>query len=167
MTKEVAYVPIAPAPNEQVKAPEKIEEPQYPDKGVSYGGYSKTLFTGNQYRLDKQDAAYNGGAAVFAGGEAGATISHPGGGTKNFYCTNLVFMTQKAGVIANVDNITIRDGSLNKMILKELVINNTLLNFHFTVPLLFTKGNSLVINYTNARAAGDIVAINFYGWVED
>jgi hypothetical protein len=165
---EVAYVPLAPVEKSQVQAPEKIEEPQYPDKGVAYGGFSKTLFTGNQYRLSKQDYIDSNVSSTFTGGETGVAITNPGGGTKDFYCSKIIITSQKAGAIANVDEISVRDGLNNRrLLLRELTINNVLLDFDFVVPLFFSKNNPIYVTYSAARVAGDILAVNLYGWIED
>jgi hypothetical protein len=165
---EIAYVPIAPVEKAQVQAPEKIEEPQYPDKGVSYGGYSKTLFTGNQYRLSKQDYVDNNTSITFAALATGVSITNPGGGNKDFYCNKMIITSQKSGAIANIDEVSVRDGLNNiRLRLRELTINNVLLNFDFVVPLFFSKSNPITVVYTQARAAGDILAVNLFGWIED
>lgn len=53
--KSVVFTPLnTPPSGDQVNAPSKIEEPQYPDVGVAYAGYSKTPLSSNQFRLNPQ-----------------------------------------------------------------------------------------------------------------
>jgi hypothetical protein len=166
----VAYVPLAPAPQNDIQAPTKIDIPSYPDKGVAYAGFSKTIFSGNSYQLNPQSLVDFNSSANFLGGESGVSIAMDA--TKDFYCSKIVLMSWHPGASANIDTINVRSGSTdNKLILHEMSVFTTagftnMVNLDFNVPLLFQKGQSIVVNYSRARDAGDKIVINLYGWLE-
>lgn len=112
---------------------------------------------------------YNGNY-TFVGGEANVnlTVSQF---EKDFYCDKIVLFDFHDGLIANLDVISIKDGTVSRLVLHEITVLATasggpIINLDFKTPIKFSKGNNVVISYSRNRDAGDVIAWNFYGWLE-
>lgn len=170
--KDVAFVPIAPVKPEQAQeAPTKIDTPQYPDAGVNYANYSKSVFSGNTYRLNKQEPMnfyYLAGPIL---GVSNYTTGFPKEG-KKVYITSMQLTFDI--VAENSDSyfslINGSDSSNIKFYLRNL--RNGVVQFTFPVPLIFdtayTGSAPSGLNIQISAGTSDInsCSINFQGWTE-
>lgn len=161
---DIAYVPLAPAPTSEVIAPTKIDIPTYPDKGVAFAGFSKTLLGQNSYKLNPQEPFDFNIDTVCAGGETGFnyTIStHTG---KTHYVTDLFIVAWPN----SVNRITLSDPENGKVFFYKLNDNGAQLigyYVHFSAPIEL-KNNRMRLGLSAAAAATDEYVINIYGWSE-
>lgn len=166
----VAYTPSSK--DIPIEAPQKIDTPQYPDAGISYAGFSKTLYAGNIFRLNPQQPIDWNITQTWGAGSTGAQFFGPTGiltEGKDFYVNKIIIGNYKQAAVGNNDTITLASGSDAKLVLRELqptLIANFLLDFNFETPLKFKKGNTIVVQYSAARGAGDFLVLNMYGWAE-
>lgn len=166
----VAYVPTSS--DIPALAPQKIEEPSYPDVGTAYAGYSKALMSGNQFKLNPQTPVDWNITNTWGAGSTGGSFTGPSGvlqDGKDFYVTKIIIGNYNGGAVANIDTITLSSGSSAKLVLRELqpsLTGNFLLDLDFLTPIKFDKGQGIGITYSNARAAGDFLVLNMYGWAE-
>lgn len=150
-------------------APSKIDTPNYPDKGVAFAGFSKTLISGNEFKLNPQDEHDINMSGTLAGGE---TLLNTGviSATKDYYVTDMILDHYRVGVVGNTYEISIKDGNdAVRVLLRELHFSDLMtlpLVLHFSTPIKFSKGNACVIQFSNAAGAGDYILINLYGWLE-
>lgn len=150
-------------------APSKIDTPNYPDKGVSFAGFSKTLISGNEFKLNPQDELDINLSGNFVGGETQAS-TNVFSITKDYYVTDAIIDNYRAGLVGQTYEISIKDGNdAVRILLRELHLCSSSaahLVLHFSVPIKFSKGNQCILSFSNARGAGDYILINFYGWLE-
>jgi len=171
MAKEVAFKPLSKVTPNLVEAPKKIDEPSYPDAGISYGGYSKKLFSGNTFQLSKQEQIDLNITTTFSAGATSMFTERPNIETKDFYCTCIIISGNNVGLVSSTATITIRDGvsGTTRVIFMEPVPSeqNWTKIFNFDIPLKFSKGKAIQVAYSSARTAGDFLAFNAYGWEEE
>ena len=147
-------------------APKEIDNPDYPDVGVAYGGYSKFPRGNKEYELRTQSPADVNFQLSYAGGETSSGLSRGNKDSKDFYCQDIIITSVKAAAITGTDLFYITDGGSIKLILSEVRLEGAQpAVLHFTTPIKFTKGNSIGLNFS-ARGAGAVLCINFYGWEE-
>lgn len=161
----LAYVPIEQVKASKVNAPKQIDKPDYADKGVSYTGYSKTLQTGNNYTLNFQQPADINFVFTAAGGETTASLVRTNKNSYDFYCQDLI-LSGNFGLALSTDYLEIADNLISRFVIFIPNLNSWCLVFHFEVPIKFTKGQDIKINFGTNRSAGDKLYANFYGWEE-
>lgn len=164
---DLAYVPTSSGNfAKEIIAPTKIDTPNYPDQGIAFAGFSKTLYSGNEYRLNPQSEDDQSFLFHYVAPTGLSTIPNPWGG-KDFYCTKIILQTYVAGAMIAGDYVIVADGSVTRCAMFEDPLRpiNTY-NLDFNTPLKFTKGNNIQIVYTGDRAAGDYTILNLFGWTE-
>ena len=162
------YVPIAPANAKIIDAPIKIDIPSYPDKGTAYAGFSKSLFTGNQYRLNPQ-SPFDFNILWSPTASTSTTLLLSGDANSEHYIT-AIHISSWQNVTGNeltiVEAITGRtifkcvlDGSIvGDNGIKHIVINPI-------VPIKL-KDNRVTASVTSLVSAGSKIIFNIYGWQE-
>lgn len=169
MAKNIVYKPVSLDPISNINAPKEIDKPDYPDKGIAYAGYSKTLLSGNNYQLNPQIPADININWTFVGGELAFDLNRVNQETKDFYCTKVHITYKNNGsAVALNDDIRIRAGSSGYIFL--VFAENSAayweLDLEFNVPIFVPKGSGLRFSFTRARAANEFLCANFYGWEE-
>jgi len=165
---DISYKPLIPVNIKDVQAPTKIDTPDYPDKGTTYAGYSKTLYSGNTYQLNPQtqeDLTYT---VTCTGGETQHTLANPFLNDKNFYVTKILLYVYRApGVRIGGQRIRIGDSNIIRVTLMEnVVLDYDAYDLNFDQALFFNKTNNVVLDYSTSRTAGDVFVINLVGWTE-
>lgn len=169
MVSYKVYKPATQANDVIINAPKEIDKPEYPDKGINYAGFSKTLLSGNNYQLNPQIPADININYSFVGAELAFDLNRVNQESKDFYCTK-VHLTYKnnGSAVAINDDIRIRAGS-NGYIFLVFAENPAAyweLDIKFTIPIFIPKGSGLRFSFTRARAANEFLCANFYGWEE-
>lgn len=173
--KEVVYKPLSDTSKiQEIATPTKIDTPDYPDLGVSFAGYSKTLISGTTYKLNPQQLKQISLYSSFGGAFTSAVINKTELQEKDFYVTDiyLALFSQYAGA-SLTSYVYIRDGvgGTRRVSVSER-INTAANNFntyvlHFDNPLKFSKENQYIeIAFQTARIAGDSISITLSGWIE-
>lgn len=173
--KEVAYVPITQVKENQVNAPTKIEEPQYPDKGVSYAGYSKTTLSGNQFILNPQTPWFYVLVRPSFIGIESHPLPYPEAG-KKLYISSMQINTSISAVDVNsyIEILSEAPGVGNYTTLfKTALLRSETTNFYFSVPLVVSDSynpnitpTGLTINISSGAATLNVTSINLQGWIE-
>jgi len=181
--KELVYTPISKVEPEQVQTPKQIDKPDYDDVGVSFKGYSKSLYSGNDFRLNPQRSYYllghsDGTFNLAAGDFVDITINALG--TVKIESPIADFTKEKAyitsmclRVVATTTNtrliLRVYDGVVAAATI-PFILNyptDNLQEVIFTPPLKFTKGIHVVIkNESAVPCVVDAASVNFYGWLE-
>jgi hypothetical protein len=138
----------------------------YEDPGTEFKGYSRSLLSNNQYKLNPQEEADINISTTYAGGELSTNINNNTLLSKTFYCTDIIMSAITSHLVGSTDIITINDRSTLRLVLSEVATQNNVLQFHFTVPIKFTKGGYFNVSYNTARSANDHLSFNAYGWFE-
>jgi len=169
MAKSVVYTPVSLDPISNINAPKEIDKPDYPDKGISYAGYSKTLISGNQYQLNPQEQKDFTFSNRWNAGDKTANCERESRYTKDFYCTKIILCElNTAALWASTSKISICDGNSIRVMIIEPNQSGIPwnLSIDFDIPLKFTKGNTIKLIHSVGRAAGDEWVLNLYGWEE-
>jgi hypothetical protein len=168
----VAYKPLNNVDLSKVEVPTKIDIPNYPDVGIRYEGYSKTIYSGNTFRLNPQEVAEGSINATYAAGNLGFSILGSSGGlnsAKDLYVTKLIIQNYTTGVVATTDTVTLFSGTVVKLRIRELQPSgngNFFLNFDFAVPIKFNKNVAITYTFSRGRTAGDFTVLSIFGWQE-
>jgi hypothetical protein len=147
----------------------KTDVSSYDDKGVSFKGYSKSLINADNYRLDKQEEADINFYYMSLFNDTSVELQRVNQLNKDFYCTDLIINCDNNGsVIGTGNKIDLLDGvnGVTRLTLQEDRNRYWFIQIHFTVPILFKKGNSIYLLFSRAKAANEALGINFYGWEE-
>ncbi len=169
MVSYKVYKPATQADDVIINAPKEIDKPEYPDKGVSYAGFSKTLLSGSNYQLNPQIQADINIGWSFAGGELAFDLNRVNQETKDFYCSKVHITYKNNGsAVALNDTIMLRAGQSGYifLVIAENPATYWELDLEFTIPILIQKGNGMRFSFTRARAANEFLSANFYGWEE-
>lgn len=176
MAKPVAYVGIGTQQTPNIQAPTKIDTPQYPDKGVSYAGYSKTALSNNQYKLNPQEIInYTYSATNKVNVIVSQTIGYPENG-KTFYVSSIQIHTSVPALTAGSYiefNDYLAGVSGNTVYRQELVRSETI-HIAFPTPLVFKNSfitgstpSGLELKYsTGVGGTINAISVNIQGWVE-
>lgn len=173
----VAYVPLTTAgSNLQIQGPTKIDTPDYPDEGVSFAKFSKTLISNNQYKLNPQQPHVSWSFSSLPG--AGTNVNFVKAGSviadKDFYVTDMtlsLYTTYAGATVCSYLNIRDGVGGAVRCVLLEKT-NTAGANFnnytiHFDVPVKFSKEQPYInFNFGVARIIGDVISFTFSGWAE-
>lgn len=169
MAKAVVYKTPSEVKEAIINAPKEIDKPDYPDRGISYAGFSKTLRSGNNYELNPQtqeDLNFNW---TFGAGDTATAVTRINQDTKDFYCTD-IFINYKnnAAVVAVGDLMYIRFGAAGKIYFVGNEPSDPYwdMAIHLTAPIKIPKGDRIYFTYTRARIAGEVICGNMYGWEE-
>jgi len=165
--KDVVYVPPSIISKTQIEAPTKIDTPQYPDAGVDFGGYSKTIYSGNTYRLNAQNVTDINISHTFTGASFGLSILRANKDKKNFYCTKINISRYRAGAIVGSSFLSVYDGVSGRILMHSIEPTGAFwsIDLDFKVPLRFDTDIS--VSTSTAFAINDSLCLNFYGWEED
>lgn len=164
---DIAFKPLTPVKAQDVQAPTKIDTPDYPDKGTTYAGYSKTLYSGNTYQLNPQSQEDVSYGASYAGGETQTGLSNPFLNVKDFYVTKIILGIYHTGALIGGATTTISDGNNVRIrVMEDASVSTDNYDLDFLTPLVFKKENNIILSFSNARNAGDIISITFIGWTE-
>jgi len=165
MVKETVYKTPFKVEQEKVIAPQKIQEPNYPDTGVDYGGYGKKIVTGNQYLLVKQDenSIQVGMNQSLAGLPAGTYTINRGSPLRNFVFSHLTISYIQTGII---QQLSIDDGSGSNGIRLLLPSSTGNIMGFAIVPKVFIS-STISINISAAIPANEFICFSLYGWYED
>lgn len=157
----VAYVPTSS--DIPALAPQKIEEPSYPDIGTAYAGYSKSLMSGNQFKLNPQNTFdYNlnwtPGVGIVSGW-AYLTEAHD----KSHYITSIVITPWPN----SVNSIEFREYETARRFYVQINDNFTIpvTAINFGIPIKIQNG-AVQFVLSAPAVASDQYAINIYGWYE-
>lgn len=157
----VAYTPTSS--EIPTLAPQKIETPSYPDEGVAYAGYSKTLMAGNQYKLNPQvKFDYNLHWTPGAGTTSGwSWLSNAQ--DKNHYISAIVITPWPN----SVNSIEFREYQTGRRVYVQINDNFTIpvTAVNFTIPIKIKNG-AIQFVLSAPAVASDEYAINIYGWYE-
>jgi hypothetical protein len=161
---ELAYKPFEKVKKSDVQ---EISIPPYEDKGIKYQGYSKTLKNGNTYQLNYQEPIdINTEGVSTAGGEDYFLYTRPNQATKDFYCTDIVFINSW-NTHAYPSKVEIMDQTTARVRLYEdFSKKHEVFVLHFEVPIKFSKGNGIYTHFTVGRTITDRFSLNMYGWEE-
>lgn len=157
----VAYNPTSK--DIPVNAPQKIDEPSYPDAGTAYAGYSKTLQTGNQFRLNPQTTFdYNLNWTPGAGVTSGWTYL-TSAQDKTHYVTSIVITPWPN----SVNSIEFREYQTGRRFYVQINDNFTIAPtaINFGIPIKIQNG-AIQFVLSAAAVASDQYAVNIYGWYE-
>jgi len=155
------YIPASYTP--AINSQEIKQIPPYPDAGVEYAGFSKTMVN-NQYRLNKQEPVVADKTMIST--DSSIILYTPTSG-KAFYLTDLIMQTQDAGI----ELIYLTDGVLAAaagvlMTLRAYgpvtVASDPQTILHFSVPIKFVKDVRLTTS-----VSGNTIQFNAIGWIED
>lgn len=164
MAKEVAYVPLIPLIDTEFIAPAKIDTPSYPDKGVAFANFSKTLLTQNSYKLNPQTPFDFNIDTVAAGGETSFTYNISPNVGKEHYITDIFIVAWPNAV----NRLSLLDPEDGRVFFIKLNDNGGILfgyHIHFTVPVKM-KSNRVRLSLSAAATASDEYVLNIYGWSE-
>jgi hypothetical protein len=163
----VAYVPLSSS-IQTPSAPTKIDTPDYPDAGTAYAGYSKTLISGNQYKLNPQNEDDRTHLITFAGGETSHNLTNPLLGSKDYYVRKILIYWRSNGLIIPEPYLTISDGTMVRLVvvLEKQAGNSYVYDIDLPIPLKFSKDNYIRFTYSIGLQAGDRLIANFFGWNE-
>lgn len=158
--KPVAYVGIGTQETPNIQAPTKIDTPQYPDKGVSFAGFSKSALSNNQFKLNtQQENSIH--VHIGPGIPAGTYNIDRANGTKNFI---IQFVEIAYNMTANF-RLDIDDRGSNGMTFR-LPLNTSGVTFRQIVPKTYIS-QIIDIILDTAVPAGGFIAFSLYGWYED
>lgn len=171
MAAPVAYVPINNSKIPDSQAPTKIDTPQYPDKGVSYAGYSKTPLSGNQFRLNPQEIL---NYTFSDTNKVNVLVSESCGfpeNDKTLYITSMQIHTSVPAVTAGS---YIQLSSYPKVIYKQELVRSETVHIVFPTPLVCSAQYSssvtpsgLELKYsTGAGGTINSISVNLQGWTE-
>lgn len=166
---ELAYKPISIDNVTNINAPKEIDKPDYPDKGVEYAGFSKTLLGGNDFQLNPQIEADINFFVTWLFGETGNDLNRVNQVTKDFYLKRLYFNHHNNGAVTgSVCSITFKSGSGGTIFLslQENPATFATYDIEFPVPIKIEKGSPVHIEFSRARVANESSGINLYGWEE-
>ncbi len=177
MVKPVAYVGIGTQQNPNIQAPTKIDTPQYPDKGVSYAGYSKIAMSGNQFQLNPQEIVnyhYDTGSKVAV--EVIEVLNDVLPNGKTLYITSLQIYFSILNLVADSFIKLEYFSSAGYVTIwgVNILRNGDGLVANFPTPLKFdnTKkldsfATGLQLHYsTGAANTINNISFNFQGWIE-
>lgn len=168
MAKAVAYK--APSISGVViEAPKEIDKPNYPDKGISYAGFSKSLYSGNEFKLNPQIEADINFFVTWLFGETNLDLNRVNQSTKDFYLKRLYFNHHNNGAVTgSVCSITFKAGAGGTTFLsmQENPATFATYDIEFPIPIKIPVGLPINISFSRARAANESSGINFYGWEE-
>lgn len=166
---DVVYKPISLDTTSIIDTPKEIDKPDYPDRGVSYAGYSKTPRSGNSYELNPQIEADINFNYSFNGIETNLDLNRVNQDTKDFYCKH-IFITYKnngsAVAVNDIINLTAGIGGTNFLTFNEDPAAYWILDLELDTPLLFPKGKTITLNFSRVRALNENISVNYYGWEE-
>jgi len=166
MASPIVYVPAIKTTEKVINAPTNIDKPDYPDIGVAYAGYSKTLLSGNQYRLNPQAPYDQTNIINYLGASTLTTITNLTGG-KDLYCTKIIMYLFRVGGGIGGSYVNIGDGTVVRVsVMENPAVATEGFILDFPTPIKFSKDNNFLVAYSTARAAGDRLLINFIGWIE-
>lgn len=169
MAKNVVYTPVSLDSISNINAPKEIDKPDYPDKGIAYAGYSKTLISGNQFQLNPQIQADLNFNWTFAAGDTATAVTRINQDTKDFYCTDIFINYKNNGAVVGISNLMyIRFASAGQVYFVgcEPTAAYWELSLHFDTPIKIPKGDRIYFTYDRARIAGEVICGNMYGWEE-
>jgi len=163
--KETVYVPTAPVSKEQAQAPTKIDTPDYPDKGVGFANYSKTLISGNNFKLNPQIPFDYNVTWTPAGGVTNVTLNLTQSNQNVHYLKKILI----SHYTINSMIITLSD-PLNGRVFLLFRYNNSAfsdrtINFDFDIPLKI-ETNQIQVTLSAGAVLGDEFNINIYGYSE-
>jgi len=157
----VAYVPITETPQNPIQAPTKIDVPNYPDKGTAYAGFSKTLISGNNYKLNPQTPFDSNVATIYAAGNTTSTITLVEDTTADCYITTIVIYANMAA-----QTVCRLQDPANGRIYWRGLLTNTVRPTQFTLSAPLKTSYRAQFVMSTPAAGGEEVAINIYGWAE-
>jgi hypothetical protein len=142
--------------------------PSYEDVGIKYQGFSKTLITDNQYKLNRQTRRYyelTMGAGTAAGDHTINRSLIVPGSTGKFYCST-IHIDCSTNVSPTL--IKIFDGVTNSYRSVFAVGTNEV---HFDVnprdSFGVFNGDTIIINISDQiNPIGGFLSVAFYGWEE-
>jgi hypothetical protein len=170
-----AYVPLNQGKFEQ--APKQIDEPQYPDQGVAFAGYSKKLLSGNDYKLYPQtrfsivDESTSITNTTIQNTVHGDVTRDP---TKKIYITSMQIAVSISAIV-NDSYASLYDyGVSGKLLWKTGLLRSGNIEVVFPVPLeistpyqLGVSPNGLVLQYsTGTGATINKLVWSLQGWSE-
>lgn len=138
-----------------------MQIPPYPDAGVSFAGFSKTL-NGTTYKLNKQNAVVCN-VQLLSIDSSKILLNVPRG--KAFYMTDLIIERFDNGIT----DLYLTDGPLAAVagVFMDFEVFGPSSNaprgvFHFSVPIKFVIAPTLTIGLSGSQ-----IYFNAVGWLED
>ena len=137
----------------------------YPDEGVRFAGYAKTL-KGNSYVLLKQERYQLFERVVFASGSGSHYFNTNKPDNKNIYISSIIVTaTRSAG--NNYFTVGQRTSKPNITYFFVEVGDVTTINITFQVPIKIDDTEYFCSRFFGDDAITDFVLINLFGWTED
>jgi len=166
MAKEIAYVPISKVSPQNIEAPKKIDEPSYPDKGVSYAGYAKKFLGGGDYQLLKQYPYLQVFSATWAASnnEIAFNVSpHEG---KTLYISDVAittFTTSTVGMDCRMSFQSYNGGfALGTVVMRGGQNNSITIHYSAPIPITFVSYGIVPSAIISGQAS-----VTVSGWYED
>jgi len=157
----IAFVPLNNITSKNVEAPKKIDEPSYPDQGVSFAGYAKKLISQGNYQLLKQYSYKKIANFTFIASAAGLTLSSEQQNGNDIYIDSIVMSAYSDTDI----HVILRQFGSNEL-LGTLAVKagmNNSINTKLSAPIKIDSVSYEVI--PSAAFTGKII-VNIYGWYE-
>lgn len=153
------YVPYTSTPKPEIPT-EQV--PTYPDKGISYAGYSKTLVGQGRYQLNPQTPFDTNIISTPAAGTTLINFNLSPSTDKDHYITDLFFI----GLPSAFTTISLADYATGKIFFSTLNNMFTPNGFyvHFSVPIKVSS--RVLLTLYAPSVAGDQYVTNIYGWYE-
>lgn len=171
----VVYSPIGEIPTQILQTPQKIDIPQYPDVGISFAGYSKSLYSGNIYKLNPQDRYIKHGVCIWGAGITAFYFDNLQYGKKDVYITDIIIYNHPINW-GSLDYFSVQygDGTTNETVYRfppqlwtDGINPIAKIDTKFTIALKIPKtALRIYIVASSAPGNGSLTIFNFYGWAE-
>lgn len=143
-----------------------IDKPDYPDQGISFAGYSKSLYAANQYRLNPQFFKnYN-----ILNPADGSAVQIVVENNKKFYLKKIILtLTSTAGGVGRATLLVYEKTGVSVLLRlassASVADERITKDWDFDVPI--PLDDSFYYMYSgNGSVAAGTVFLNFIGWVE-
>lgn len=174
----VSYKVYKPTSNDipvNIETPREIDKPDYPDIGVKYAGYSKTLISKNNYRLNPQTPwSYTQKTGTLAPGTTIINyLANPPEG-KKLYITGLQMGCSVSAIDANtyfkIDSTT----GTNVTLFQIALLRSEWASYTFNPPLVVdlgvrpnvVVGEGVAVTIASAGVTINQCSYNLQGWIE-